>query len=134
MNYVARYFNLADSFPFKTTTTSPGTTAPVGTTPQPMPKSGTPQSGVTWQVATYLLVLVSIVASRFCDLYRAGALSSFRLDAPYLLFLGIVSLIAFPVVYTKAALSQGDPVLVRIALIFTAGMGWEKIVATAIGK
>jgi hypothetical protein len=45
-----------------------------------------------------------------------------------------VSLVAFPVVYSKTTLNPDNPVIVRIALIFTAGMGWEKIVSTAIGK
>jgi hypothetical protein len=125
LSYLADWFDLSKPFPFKDRST-----------PQPrVPVAGGPQqANLAWQIATYLLVLVSIVASRFCDLYRAGALGSFRLDGPYLLFLGIVSLIAFPVVYTKATLNQDNPVFVRIALIFTAGMGWEKIVSTAIGK
>ena len=124
-SYLAKYFDLTQSFPFKEPASPPPTTA---SAPVPL------QSGVAWQVATYVLVFISILASRFCDLYRAGALDSFKLDVPYLLFLGIVSLIAFPVVYTKATLNQDNPVFVRIALIFTAGMGWEKIVSTAIGK
>ena len=143
LGYIADYFDLTKSFPFKertgTPTTSPGTpTTPAAgspTTPHgPQITTVSQQSGLAWQIATYCLVLISILASRFCDLYRAGALGGFRLDATYLLFLGIVSLIAFPVVYSKATLNADNPVFVRIALIFTAGMGWEKIVSTAIGK
>src|SRR5215467_11354890 len=120
LTYLAKYFDLRDPFPFQRTTGTPSEPVSPSTTPLPStapPPSGTARSGVGWQIATYLLVLVSIVASRFCDLYRAGALGSFKLDAPYLLFVGIVSLTAFPVVYNKAALSPDDPVFMRIALI-----------------
>jgi len=139
LGYIADYFDLTKSFPFKERTVSPrGTPVALPGTPATPPgtpiTTGSQQSGLAWQIATYCLVLASIVASRFCDLYRAGALNGFRLDAAYLLFLGIVSLIAFPVVYTKATLTSDNPVFVRIALIFSAGMGWEKIVSTAIGK
>lgn len=31
-------------------------------------------------------------------------------------------------------ISRDQPALLQVCLIFTAGMGWEKIVATAVGK
>lgn len=87
--------------------------------------------GAGWQIVVYVTLLLSIVASRYLDLYRAGTASEFGLDWPYLLSVAIVSLLAFPVVYDKAQLSRDRPIFLQLALIFTAGMGWEKIVATA---
>src|SRR5262249_14599441 len=87
-----------------------------------------------WQIATYLILVAAILASRFLDLYRAGVANTFRLDWAYLLVMAIVSLVAFPVVYDKTCLNKGQPVLMQVCLIFTAGMGWEKIVATVVGK
>jgi hypothetical protein len=109
------------------------------------PKAPVPQPGgvaaaapmqlpVGWQIATYLVLATSIVASRFLDLYRAGAVDSFSLDWRYLVFLGISSLLAFPVVYDKARANLDQPLFLKIVVIFSAGMGWEKIVSTAIGK
>ncbi len=89
---------------------------------------------LVWQLVIYLLLILSIFSSRFLDLYRAGVLDQFRLDGPYLLFTAIASLLAFPVVYDRADLNRNRPVFVQLALIFAAGMGWEKIVATVIGK
>jgi hypothetical protein len=84
------------------------------------------------QVGTYCVVVASILSSRFLDLYRAGVAHSFLLEWHYLIFASIVSLVAFPVVYDRVKFDQSQPVLVRLSLIFSAGMGWEKILATAL--
>src|SRR6266496_4574394 len=55
-----------------------------------------------WQIVTYAVLVLSIMASRFLDLFRAGVASSFRIDLPYLIFIAIASLLVFPVVYDKA--------------------------------
>ena len=90
--------------------------------------------GVGWQVVVYVTLALSIVASRYLDLYRAGTANEFALDWAYLLSVAIVSLLAFPVAYDKAQLSRDRPMFLQLALIFTAGMGWEKIVATAMQR
>jgi len=92
------------------------------------------QMSLEWQIATYLILLISIVASRFLDLYRVGVPAKFGLDWQYLSFIAIASLLAFPVVYDKARFSRDQPAMLQICLIFTAGMGWEKILATVVGK
>ena len=79
------------------------------------------------QVGTYCVVVTSILASRFLDLYRAGVADSFLLEWHYLIFASIVSLVAFPIVYDRIKFEQSQPALVRLSLIFSAGMGWEKI-------
>ena len=102
--------------------------------PAPAPAARPAQMTVAWQITVYGVLLLSIMSSRYLDLYRAGLADQFVLDWGYLLFISIVSLLAFPVVYDRAMMSTDRPVLVQIGLIFTTGMGWEKIVATAIGK
>lgn len=96
--------------------------------------SGSQELSWAWQVAIYFVLVLSILSSRFLDLYRAGVLSEFTVDGPYLLFIAIASLLAFPIVYARAELNRNRPMLLQIALVFAAGMGWEKIVATAIGR
>jgi len=89
---------------------------------------------VKWQIVTYGVLVLSIMASRFLDLFRAGVASSFRIDLPYLIFIATASLLVFPVVYDKACFNRDKPLLLQIGVIFSAGMGWEKIVSTAVGK
>ncbi len=110
----------------------PAPAAPAETLPQ-SPSDST-ELTLAWQLVIYLLLVLSIFSSRFLDLYRAGVLDQFRLDGPYLLFTAIASLLAFPVVYDRAELNRNRPIFVQLALVFAAGMGWEKIVATVIGK
>ena len=130
---IRRYFDLSEPVTFGVPRLPP----PTMKVPQKAPLSPPPPSRqltLGWQIATYCILLIAILASRFLDLYRAGVASTLQLDWGYLLFMAIASLLAFPVVYDRAQLTKGQPILVQIGLVFTAGMGWEKIVAAAIGK
>lgn len=113
-----------------------GMPAPSAAPARPAPPAFSAASRLTlaWQVAIYMFLILSIISSRFLDLYRAGVLGQFSVDGPYLVFTAIASLMAFPIVYDRAQLNQGRPILVQIGLVFAAGMGWEKLIATAIGK
>lgn len=86
---------------------------------------------IGWQVLIYATLMLSVLASRFIDYYRAAVSWSLVQDWRYLLFAAIVSLLAFPIVYRKAQHARNDPVLVQIGVIFTAGLGWEKLLSTA---
>jgi len=144
--------NILDYFDLNRPALGETKSAPVVVTPSPiaapMPggqpgaaaavaASGAPavqQLSLAWQIVTYVVLLLSILCSRFLDLYRVGATDQFTLDWKYLLFMAIVSLLAFPSVYDKARLSTDQPILVQLGLMFATGMGWEKIVATLVGK
>lgn len=123
---IQRYFDLSQPATFRDAT----------------PKAQVHQAGgsvehkltLKWQLITYVVLVLSIMASRYLDLFRAGVASSFRVDVPYLIFIAIASLLVFPLVYDKACLNTDKPVLLQIGVIFSAGMGWEKIVSTALGK
>jgi len=86
---------------------------------------------VKWQVLIFMTLILSVIASRFIDYYRAAVSWSLVKDWQYLLFAAIVSLLAFPIVYRKAQHSRHDPVLVQLGVIFAAGLGWEKVLSTA---
>lgn len=86
---------------------------------------------VKWQIVIFMTLILSVIASRFIDYYRAAVSWSLFKDWQYLLFAAIVSLLAFPIVYRKAQHSRNDPVLVQLGVIFAAGLGWEKILSTA---
>jgi len=77
--------------------------------------------------------MASVLASRYIDLWRVGRADQFALNWGYLLFTAVVALVAFPVVYDKALATRGQPVLMQVALVFSTGMGWEKILATVSG-
>jgi len=125
---ILRYFDLREPATFRNRPPKPAT---AGTAAAPVASQ---EFSLAWQIATYFILAAAVVAGRYLDLYRAGVASSFRLDWAYLLFVAIVALLAFPVVYEKAGLNKDQPVFVQIALMFSAGMGWEKIVATVMGK
>lgn len=74
---------------------------------------------------------LSVIASRFVDYYRAAISWSPLQDWHYLLFALIVSFMSFPLVYKKVQRSRNDPILVQLGLIFTAGIGWEKMLSSA---
>lgn len=132
---VRGYFDLSKPATFQNPEPSPPkASAPIPGAITGQPAAAAQQMSVKWQIATYLILLLSILASRFLDLYRIGIPETFVLNWQYLSFMAIASLLAFPVVYDKARFSRDQPVLLQICLIFTAGMGWEKIVATAVGK
>jgi hypothetical protein len=38
---------------------------------------------------------------------------------------------AFPIVYKKAQQSRNDPILVQLGFVFSAGIGWEKMLSSA---
>lgn len=85
---------------------------------------------VEWQITIFATLTLSIIASRFIDYYRAAIpWSPFR-DWQYLFFALIVSLLAFPIVYSKAQGSRNEPILVQLGVVFAAGLGWEKMLST----
>jgi hypothetical protein len=121
---IRRYFDLS-----KAATFGPG-----GAQTAPAPGAKPQAVSAAWQAAMYLVLVLSILASRFLDLYRAGVADRFGVDWKYLLFVAIVALLVFPVVYTRAQLNRDDPTFVQLVLVFSTGMGWEKILATVTGN
>lgn len=89
-----------------------------------------PELSLAWQIMVYVTLMASILASRFVDFFRAAVPWSPFEDWKYIIFAAIVSLLAFPLVYRKAQRTRNDPILVQLGLIFTAGMGSEKILST----
>ncbi len=84
-----------------------------------------------WQLLVYGIFLIAVVASRYLDFYTSASPGNvFALDWKYLLFAAIVSLAAFPVVYDKAIGCRNSPYMVQVALVFTTGLGWEKVLST----
>ena len=90
-----------------------------------------PKISTATQLEMFFTLILSVIASRFLDYYR-GAVSWNPLpDWQYLFFAVIVSRVAFPVVYRKARRNWSEPTLVQLGFIFTAGIGWEKMLSTA---
>ncbi len=109
----------ADSVPALTTETGNGSSSESKNLP------------ITWQLLIYGIFLVAVVASRYIDFYTSAIPGNvFVLDWKYLVFAAIVSLAAFPVVYDKAIGCRNSPYMVQVALVFTTGLGWEKVLST----
>lgn len=90
-----------------------------------------PKISTATQLEMFFTLVLSVIASRFLDYYRGAVSWNPLRDWPYLFFAVIVSLMAFPVVYQKAQRNRSEPTLVQLGLIFTAGIGWEKMLSTA---
>jgi hypothetical protein len=89
------------------------------------------QLSLPWQLIIYVIFMLAVIASRFIDFYTNGIPGNpIVLDWKYLLFAAIISIAAFPVVYDKALATKNAPYLVQIALVFTTGLGWEKVLST----
>jgi hypothetical protein len=88
------------------------------------------QLSLSWQFATFGTLLLAIVASRYLDLYQNNVVGWNTVDWGYLLFAAIVSLLVFPVAYQKALHNRNDPVLVRLGLVFSVGIGWQRVLST----
>ncbi len=86
---------------------------------------------ISWQFLIYGIFLAAVIASRFIDFYTSAIPGNvFVIDRQYLIFAAIVSLAAFPVVYDKAIGCRSSPYMVQVALVFTTGLGWEKLLST----
>jgi hypothetical protein len=83
------------------------------------------------QASMFATLMISVIASRYVDYYRAAVSWSPLHDWHYLLFALIVSFMAFPIVYKKAQQSRNDPIFVQLGLVFSAGIGWEKMLSSA---
>jgi len=89
------------------------------------------QLSLPWQLIVYVIFMLAVIASRFIDFYTNGIPGNpIVLDWKYLLFAAIISIVAFPVVYDKALATKNAPYLMQIAMVFTTGLGWEKVLST----
>jgi hypothetical protein len=85
---IRRYFDLSQPATFsdpKPPKPSAAAAAQASASAHPLP--------LGWQIVTYVVLVLAIMASRYLDLVTAGTASSFRLDLPYLIFLAIVALL-----------------------------------------
>jgi magnesium-transporting ATPase (P-type) len=90
-----------------------------------------PRISTATQLEMFFTLILSVIASRFLDYYRGAVSWNPLRDWQYLFFAVIVSLVAFLVVYRKAQRNRSEPTLVQLAFVFTAGIGWEKMLSTA---
>jgi len=76
-------------------------------------------------------LFAGIAIQPFFQAYQAHHSWSFEGVGGWTLFALITSIVIFPGVY-KRAFDQDSPVLVQLAPIFTAGLGWQSLLTTAI--
>jgi hypothetical protein len=124
MKSIAHYFDLGKQ--------ASNETVPVSSKATVEPTSSNVSPG--WQAVIYCTLVLAVLASRYLDLYRAGLANTFVLNWPYLLAVAIIALVVFPTVYEKALSNRTQPIFMQLTVIFAAGMGWEKLLATASGR
>jgi hypothetical protein len=81
----------------------------------------------------WMALFGGILIQPFFQAYQASANHQWSFDGfgGWTLFALITSVVIFPGVY-KRAFDQDSPVLVQLAPIFTAGLGWQSLLTTAI--
>ncbi len=88
------------------------------------------EPSVWWQIVVYATLLLSVLASHYVDFYNAHVPEGFLHEWKYILCASMISFVLFPTVYRKVRHGRNDPLLVQLGVIFTAGMGWEKMLST----
>jgi hypothetical protein len=100
---------------------------------QPSAVAATPGTGgpgvPAW--AQYLALIAGIIIQPSFAAYQQTHRWTWANGIGWLLFSVIVGVIIFPAVYRKT-FDDTDPKLVSIAPIFTAGLGWQTLLATAV--
>lgn len=78
----------------------------------------------------YIALIAGIIIQPSFAAYQQSHTWSSPYGPGYLLFSAIVGVIIFPAVYRKT-FDDTNPRLLSIAAIFTAGLGWQTLLATA---
>jgi uncharacterized membrane protein len=84
-----------------------------------------------WQLALYAALLLGILANGVLVAVRAG--KRYRFQWSRFLVSAIIGVVIFPAVYDGARSNLDQPTLVQLALIFSAGMGYESIFSGIAG-
>ena len=107
-------------------TPQPPSGAVAALSPAPTPKGRS--AWVQWSA-----LFAGILIQPFFQAYQASSTHtwSFNGFGGWTLFALITSVVIFPAVYKKA-FDQDSPALVQLAPIFTAGLGWQSLLTTAI--
>jgi hypothetical protein len=94
-----------------------------------MPRQGGPGKPKAWP--QWIALLLGVIVQPALAQYRVTGQFQFRVGWQAVLFAAIVAIVIFPAVY-RAAFDPDSPWLVKIAPIFTAGLGWEALFGAAV--
>jgi hypothetical protein len=108
MGRLAGYFNLAPA--------------------RPDLRKGMPLKGVLLQ---YVVLLLGIIIQPFFAAYRARGEWDLTVEWGWVAFAAVVGVVVFPAVY-RNAFNPDKPLFVQLCAIFTAGLGWESLLGTAL--
>lgn len=86
--------------------------------------------GVPW-LLQYLVLIAGIIVQPSFSAYQQTHQLTWPYGPGYLLMSAVVGVIIFPAVYRKA-FDDEDPKLISLAPIFTAGLGWQTLLAAAV--
>lgn len=81
----------------------------------------------------YVTLLVGIIIQPFLERYRNSQPHSWDFTGlqGHILFALIVAFIVFPQVYKRVVISAGTPLIIVLAGIFSAALGWQTLFETA---
>ena len=86
--------------------------------------------GVPW-LLQYLVLIAGIIVQPSFSAYQQTHQLTWPYGPGYLLMSAVIGVIIFPAVYRKA-FDDTDPKLIALAPIFTAGLGWQTLLAAAV--
>jgi hypothetical protein len=114
MNSVIRYFDLNQ----KRRPTSDAEAASDDSKPLP------------WQLQ-YLALLLGIIVQPYFAYYQQHGQWVLTAVPGWIIFSIIVALVCFPGVYKKS-FDPGQPMIMQVIPIFTAGLGWQSLFTTVV--
>ncbi len=97
--------------------------------PKAVPPQGGPRKPKAWP--QWIALLLGVIVQPALARYRETGQFQFSVGWQSVLFAAIVAVVIFPAVY-RAAFDPDSPWLVKIAPIFTAGLGWEALFGAAV--
>ncbi|KPJ61558.1 MAG: hypothetical protein AMJ46_00095 [Latescibacteria bacterium DG_63] len=87
--------------------------------------------GVRGVLLQYLVLVLGIVIQPLFAKYRAQGEWGFAVEWGWIVFAAVVGVVIFPAVY-KNSFDPEKPLFVQLCAIFTAGLGWESLLGTAL--
>lgn len=94
------------------------------------PSTGGPKAIFQW-LALFIGVLIQPFYAFYKEARNFGSPGEVYQDYYFVVFALIVSVVAFPTVYRKA-FDANRPKWMQLIPVFTAGLGWQTIVDTAV--
>jgi hypothetical protein len=85
-------------------------------------------------IPQYLTLLVGIIVQPYLESYRNTNPHKWDFTGiqGHSLFAAVIAFVVFPQVYKRIVVSRNTPIIIVLAGIFSAALGWQSLFATAV--